>query len=177
MMRSRFTRFISAVSLSLPIYTVSASVTQADEWGCEVLLCISNPGGATEFPECRPPIERLWSHLAKGRAFPTCSGLGVSTAKPRYEPYYCNEGFRLVKRAERRLEVGCVSTERQEVSAHQCRNRMEVGWESSYGPVRWERQNGMLVCKAHVTTAPNIRAQPRYIDVTIDGSSRQRVWF
>ena len=54
---------------------------RASDWGCEVLLCLSNPGGATQFPQCAPPISKLWSDLATGRAFPTCTGGGVIKAK------------------------------------------------------------------------------------------------
>ena len=43
------------------------------DWGCEVLLCLANPGSPTEFAECVDPIEKLWDHLAKGRSFPKCS--------------------------------------------------------------------------------------------------------
>lgn len=43
------------------------------DWGCEVLLCMANPNGPTAVNECRPPIERLWRHLARGHAFPTCN--------------------------------------------------------------------------------------------------------
>lgn len=43
------------------------------DWGCEVLLCLANPGSPTEFAECVDPIEKLWEHLAKGRSFPRCS--------------------------------------------------------------------------------------------------------
>ena len=43
------------------------------DWGCEVLMCLSNPNGATAVNECRPPIERLWRHLARGHSFPTCT--------------------------------------------------------------------------------------------------------
>ena len=44
-----------------------------NDWGCEVLLCLANPGSPTEFAECVDPIEKLWEHLAKGRSFPKCS--------------------------------------------------------------------------------------------------------
>lgn len=27
-----------------------------DQWGCEVLLCLSNPAGPTAVKECEPPI-------------------------------------------------------------------------------------------------------------------------
>lgn len=48
----------------------------ADEWGCQVLLCMADPGGPTTQAECKPPIEKLWTWLKKGRAFPTCEEAG-----------------------------------------------------------------------------------------------------
>src|SRR5262245_40805972 len=43
------------------------------DWGCEVLLCLANPNGPEAVAPCVPPIERLWSELARGHAFPTCA--------------------------------------------------------------------------------------------------------
>lgn len=43
-----------------------------DLYGCKVLLCLAHPEGPTAEPECRPPIERLWRDLRKGRGFPRC---------------------------------------------------------------------------------------------------------
>lgn len=54
---------------------------RASDWGCEVLLCLSNPGGATQFPACVAPIRRLWRAIAEGDAFPRCSGGGVRSAR------------------------------------------------------------------------------------------------
>jgi hypothetical protein len=51
----------------------------ADEWGCQVLLCLSNPGGPTQYSACVPPIERLWAALRHGDPFPTCD-LGMDGA-------------------------------------------------------------------------------------------------
>ncbi|RBB38170.1 hypothetical protein DPV79_19020 [Burkholderia reimsis] len=47
-------------------------VTRADDWGCQVRLCLSNPGGPEQYAECVPPIERLWASLRDGDPFPTC---------------------------------------------------------------------------------------------------------
>lgn len=44
----------------------------ADDWGCQVLLCLSDARGATTESECRPPIEKLWKQLRRGKPFPTC---------------------------------------------------------------------------------------------------------
>ncbi|WP_082537302.1 MULTISPECIES: hypothetical protein [unclassified Aureimonas] len=157
-------------------YMILSSRAHADEWGCEVILCLSNPGGPTQFAACRPPIEKLWHELAKGRSFPTCRGVGFSASQPGDEPYYCNTGFRLTSRygVENR-EAACVSLAPREVSSSRCALR-DSGRERRM-PARWVRDGDRLVCKATVTTAPNRRDKPRFIDITIEGQSRQRVWF
>ncbi|MFC5576849.1 hypothetical protein ACFPOA_02330 [Lysobacter niabensis] len=48
-----------------------------DEWACKVAMCMSNPGGPTEFAECVEPIDRLRRHLAKGRSVPVCPFIGT----------------------------------------------------------------------------------------------------
>lgn len=48
-------------------------MVHADDWACEVILCLANPQGATAVTECVPPIKKLWRELAKGHAFPTCN--------------------------------------------------------------------------------------------------------
>lgn len=178
-MKNNIVRATSAILLSFSVYTFSSSIAHGDDWGCQVLLCLSNPGGATQYAECQPPIHRLWSHLAKGRSFPICSGVGFTTTKPRYEPYYCDAGFRLVSRnGDRgRNEVGCVSTEPRAVSTDLCGSNGSGGRSGTQGSGRWHFEDGKRVCKALVTARPQIREQPRYVDVTIDGAGRQRVWF
>jgi hypothetical protein len=47
-------------------------IALADDWACEVVLCLANPQGATAVTQCVPPIKKLWRELAKGHAFPTC---------------------------------------------------------------------------------------------------------
>lgn len=173
-MRHAVIRVLSGVLICVPLYTFSSSVARTDDWGCQVLLCLSNPGSPTEYAECRSPIERLWSHLAKGRTFPICIGIGFTASRPRNEPYYCDTGFRLVTRSgdRGRNEVGCVSTEARVVSSQMCRR------DDNGGPTgQWYFEEGRRVCRAFVTTRLNVREQPRYVDVTIDGAGRQRVWF
>src|SRR3546814_6567682 len=36
------------------------AVASDNTWACEVVLCISNPGGPTQYPACVPPITKLW---------------------------------------------------------------------------------------------------------------------
>lgn len=77
-----------------------APAAQASDYGCQVLLCLSNPNGPRAVSECRPPIDRLFRDLARGRSFPTCdlasapnqSG-GRSWAQQSYNVYdLCPEG-------------------------------------------------------------------------------------
>lgn len=65
----RLLAIIVPLALALP-----SAGAKASEWGCQVLLCLANPGSPTEFAECVPPITRLWRALRKPHPdpFPTC---------------------------------------------------------------------------------------------------------
>ncbi|WP_370689509.1 hypothetical protein [Paraburkholderia fungorum] len=52
--------------------SVVPAVAHADDWGCQVLLCLANPGGPEQYGACVPPIEKLWKALSHGDPFPTC---------------------------------------------------------------------------------------------------------
>ena len=69
-MKSLINKFLIVLAL---MFGVTATAQAEDLWGCEVMLCLSNPGGPTQFNECKPPIQKLWKHLAKGHSFPSCS--------------------------------------------------------------------------------------------------------
>ncbi|TCQ02651.1 hypothetical protein C8J34_11615 [Rhizobium sp. PP-F2F-G36] len=176
-MNKNYFRAAAVILVTGSYYMISQESAHADDWGCEVILCLSNPGGPTQFAACRPPIEKLWSRLAKGHSFPTCSGVGFSASQPGYEPYYCNTGFRLTSRyGDRGREAACVSVEPREVSRSRCSfgDRDQGG---PHSPAHWVRDGDRMACKATVTMAPNQREKPRFVDVTIDGQGRQRVWF
>lgn len=68
---------VAALAISIPASPAQAQST----WACEVLLCISNPGGATQFTECVAPIRKLITSLATGHPFPTCSGGDVRSTR------------------------------------------------------------------------------------------------
>jgi len=176
MKRAASLTFCAVIALGAH-YLIPINIARADSWGCQVILCLSNPGGATQFAECRPPVEKLWKHLAKGYSFPVCVGAGVKVLRPGYEPYYCHDGYRLVSRyGDQRRETACVSVERQTVSNASCHGKGS-GADSSPISARWVREGDRTLCKAYVTQTPNRREQPRFVDVTIDGVGRQRIWF
>lgn len=71
------------LAIVIPVLAVSAYAipARANDLGCQVLLCLSNPGGATQYGACVPPMTKLWQKLARGDAFPGCSGGGVSKTR------------------------------------------------------------------------------------------------
>src|SRR3546814_19063420 len=98
---------MKALNLAFAAALVGASVSSApamasaNTWACEVVLCLSNPGGPTQYEACVPSTTTLWRQLACGGGFPTCSGSGL--AKTRYQkPAAGTPGSRTVKSAEGR---------------------------------------------------------------------------
>ena len=85
----------------------------ADQWGCEVLLCLSNPAGPTAVKECEPPIHRLWDHLRNGHEFPTCDmakdGKSSAYAKQGFNFFDpCPPGTRPLARGEQAVQVNSI---------------------------------------------------------------------
>jgi hypothetical protein len=54
------------------VSAVALNSARADEWGCQVALCLSNSGDPEQYGECVPPIERLWGALRDDEPFPLC---------------------------------------------------------------------------------------------------------
>ncbi|MBY5851219.1 hypothetical protein ELI54_02340 [Rhizobium ruizarguesonis] len=179
-MKNLLLNSVVAACWILPPYLTSPGTAQANDWGCEVVLCLSNPGGPTQFAECRPPIQKLWRELAEGHSFPTCTGVGFRSSRPGYEPYYCDTGYRLESNyGPRGQETTCVSTALQPVSDAFCPHAGD-GYNFSDGSVlspRWQLLDGRRQCMGYPTARPNVRSQPHYVDVTIDGAATQRVWY
>ncbi|WP_421073897.1 hypothetical protein [Paraburkholderia sp. A2WS-5] len=68
----------------------------ADDWGCQVMLCLSNPGGPEQYAKCVPPVEKLWAALRHGDPFPVCDfgaggSRGTSAANRFASAGYCRE--------------------------------------------------------------------------------------
>lgn len=186
------------VLLAAPIMTAAigfSQVAHADDWGCQVLLCLSDPRGPTTEAECRPPIEKLWRHLAKGRSFPSCSLAGSadsgtgSFARRVYDPYDpCPEGL---------VPAGGYVAQSESSDRRQWR-RLAYGWSNmgrDTDDIYSTRNQGQRACVGKavgsytvnqgsddyisVTVYDNIvwqpRQNPRAIDVFIDGKLHQRV--
>ena len=66
-----FRRCLVALSLAMTL-SIVPTLARADDWGCQVLLCLANPGGPEQYGACVPPIEKLWKALSHGDPFPSC---------------------------------------------------------------------------------------------------------
>ena len=89
-------RWPVALGIYLAASVFAPGLAHADDWGCQILLCLSDPGGPEQYGECVPPIEKLWNALRHGDPFPTCDfGAGGSQGTSASNIYasaaYCRE--------------------------------------------------------------------------------------
>jgi hypothetical protein len=152
---------------------LSLSPASADDWGCKVLLCLSNPGGPTEFDACKPPIDQLRKHLRKGRSFPTCSGAGFTTSQPVHDPYRCDGGLQLMQDD---AGVVCRSAERNQPST-QCNAETTSGFEGRSSTAQYVVENGQYACRDYSYAAAIVQENPRYVDVMLENGGTTRVRF
>nr|WP_245004568.1 hypothetical protein [Paraburkholderia sacchari] len=90
---------------------LAPSAVRADDWGCQVMLCLSNPGGPEQYAECVPPIERLWAALRRGDPLPVCElaaggSRGPSATNRSVSAGYCR-GDRLYRGGPGKSEPLC----------------------------------------------------------------------
>lgn len=52
----------------------------ADDWGCQVALCMANPAGPTALAECVAPMQRLYDALRNKRGWPSCGRVSAPSA-------------------------------------------------------------------------------------------------
>ncbi|MER9712808.1 hypothetical protein NKJ13_21440 [Mesorhizobium sp. M0174] len=87
-------KFLLVSSVALAGAAALPSQSQASEWGCQVLLCLSGDWQGT--PSCHPPIYKLIAAMeAPGFNWPTCPQANSSAAKfEKYED--CPSGWQAV---------------------------------------------------------------------------------
>lgn len=67
---------------------------RASDWGCKVLLCLSDPRGPRTETECVPPIDKLYETLARGGSMPGCEQANGSKMRRVFNPYgVCPSGL------------------------------------------------------------------------------------
>ena len=91
----------SAAALCLLTIFCSSTPTTAvaSDYGCRVLMCLSNPAGPTAVAMCIPPITQLWRDLARlpPQPFPTCDEARPAIAVQNetwYDPCPAGTAFR-----------------------------------------------------------------------------------
>lgn len=76
-------RLFGAVAILPLLGGVPTAPAKADQFGCTVLLCMSNPAGWASVPYCVFPVQTALQQLAKGKSWPQCpeaqSGSGTIT--------------------------------------------------------------------------------------------------
>lgn len=80
----------TAFALTLPNGEEVEELTGNARWGCEVLLCLSNPNGPRAVAECRPPIDKLFKCLSKRHPckFPKCPQAGAGNEAKQLSDHY-----------------------------------------------------------------------------------------
>lgn len=113
-MRGVVRRWALALTMFAATSVFAPRAAYADDWGCQVLLCLSNPGGPEQYSACVPPIEKLWSALRHGDPFPTCDfGTGGSQRTSATNTFagggYCREDL-LYRGGPEQSELLCRAT-------------------------------------------------------------------
>ena len=75
-------------ALALLLCCANVGESRADDEGCTVILCLSNPAGWSAVSDCVAPVQRALKAMAKGRA-PQCTfsgGAGGSNASIAWVP-------------------------------------------------------------------------------------------
>ena len=167
-----------------------SNLAHADDWGCEVLMCLSNPNGPMAVPQCVPPITRLYEGLSLKHPipFPSCDfdsgGYGNSWAQQT------NTYYELCPNGTQELAIG-------ELAAFQSLVLVGIG---SGNDVSSNPDGGMprKVCVGNLTGTTSIQDQDgnyvtagiyeptvvldasghsRAIDVYVGGSLYRRVYW
>jgi chromosome partitioning protein len=85
---------VLAVAVITPVF--APMLARADDWGCWVILCLTNPGGPEHYSACVPPIGKLWSAQRHGDPFSICGfGAGGSQRTDAFNTFasggFCRE--------------------------------------------------------------------------------------
>lgn len=152
---------IAAISFTSAALLFANNVSANDDlWGCEVLLCLSNPAGPMAVAQCVPPITRLYRAIFKKHPdpFPTCPMAAGpngerNEAMPQYNDYYdpCPEGTRA-------LASGAYAVHQSQVRQTGWRNRTTVSISSVYTGIGEGnyRAEGSKVCVGNQTGSVSV---------------------
>lgn len=173
---------------------LTAGSARASPYGCEVLLCLSNPasnGGPMGVAECVDPVSRLYRDLRRGRPFPRCEqadgGDGRSEARQVFDPYdpcpmatqpvadgtVVAQGRRDGSRSSALVRTGPARLSPQMSASGTAVGRACVGEALSF--VREGDADSPVVIGIYERVVWQPAQSPRAIDVYVDGHWSQRV--
>lgn len=155
----------SSLALTIP------SVSHASDWGCTVLLCLA--GNWKNISECRGPVQDLFRHLARGHTFPSCDMSDGNdsarnyTQQGRDHVIDCPQNTNLVK-----SEFGVIGGGYGSPSWYkECRTKDKIcRTVNEYGYIH-------QVCEYQTIYQRELREEPNWIDIYVDGNFHQRTWW
>lgn len=173
------------------LLSLSAPSAVADDYGCTVLLCLSNPNGPKAVSECVSPIDRLYNDLRKGRPFPHCDLASTSDHKSAAvtgRNYFddCPAGLSALPAGDFALDQksnhlyqgigsgadGWSTGASQKICVAQPSGQTTIGMQASDGS--GEMQNIPVGIYKQIIVM-NPASSPNYIDIMIDGKRYTRV--
>lgn len=170
--------FAAAAFAGLYMYSSAAS---ADDWGCEVLLCVSGDWQGT--PSCHPPMTKLIAAMKlPGFSWPTCPSASSSPA--RLEPYEdCPSGWSPASDNQSSDSHGNMPSQLNvcKRSFPTCsHDRSRKPHHLGEAPIKtsfvYSGGNGNY-CHTEQTQDRMRRDKPYYIEYTGANGLRQRSWF
>lgn len=154
----------SIAVVTLALLTLPA-VVSASHYGCTVLLCLA--GNWDTIPECRGPVRRLFHDLSHGGPFPRCDMANGNDAGR----HFARHGVEVLADCPTGMvATGSVQTDRGGLF-RQCRSRSPVCTSQT------TRQGPYYSCQYTSLIQRQFRAQPNWIDIYVDGTVHNRVWW
>lgn len=146
--------------------------SQASEWGCQVLLCVS--GNWQAEPTCHPPMTKLIAAMKlPGFSWPTCPS--ASSGAPGYQKYeQCPVGWRVASR---------VDSDRGQSEGDICKatkgtcgsDRGKIVNQSKYRGGSSDRGTGS--CYVEVEMPRPRKDKPYFIEYRDSDNKKQMSWF
>jgi hypothetical protein len=153
----------------------AAALADDQQKACTALLCFANPGGPTQYDECKPSVNWVLGQLRRGRPFPRCEtaeaqGVRVRRGRDRYHD--CPAGW-----VELPAGFRPVNEERSPGRSPRRRwcARPELADICAAGP--GEHDRGYERCETRNLRVPAVRREQCWIDVDIPGQDLSRYWY
>ena len=70
-------------AIALLLFRANVGESRADDEGCTVFLCLSNPAGWANIGACVVPVQKMFANLRKGGSL-ACNIAGASTSGMTY---------------------------------------------------------------------------------------------